>query len=144
MSTGGAPEAETETVQGCPGVTRIDTSRLPFAPCDLEGCSDALCVPEDRVAELLGDFYAPFLGCPFDAGVCIPRSHLEVAGLIQTKACRADGHEARCVSRCLLYATRPGLTQDTCGDSERCVPCFDPDSGDSTDACQMGCDSGPY
>jgi len=54
------------------------------------------------------------------------------------------GAEGRCLSTCLPdVAAQNLLPQSTCAANHRCVPCFDPTSGDptaATGACSLACD----
>jgi hypothetical protein len=102
----------------------------------------AHCVPEALVsaqdAQRLGrDSCLPALLCAPDAWLADAR--------FVPPSCTSDGVEGRCLLECLPdVSSHPDrLSQADCAQSQRCVPCFDPLSGDSTGACSLGADPGP-
>ncbi len=126
---------------GCnPPPPPIDPSLLP--ECTIDGCSNARCVPSslvpDSVRDLLADCDA--------TNKCVPDAYIETSGVILLPSCRSLANaEGRCVSTCLpaVADQLDRLPQDSCADGERCAPCFDPTTGESTGACGIGCDTGP-
>ena len=120
------------------GPPLIDPADLPV--CDL--CPNARCVPTAVVpmeqAERLAD-------CD-DTNKCVPELYVRTNGDFLLPTCRsiADA-EGRCVSICLpdVAAQMDLLPQGSCGDDERCVPCYDPTTGEETGACGLACDPGP-
>lgn len=129
------PDAE-----GCvhTGDPVIDPDLFPV--CDL--CENAHCVPSALLPagqlDLLADCDA--------TNKCVPDLFIETGGDFLLASCRSVGDaEGRCVSTCLpdVQAQLAMLTQDTCADDERCVPCYDPFTGDETGVCTLACDTGP-
>lgn len=59
-----------------------------------------------------------------------------------------SGFEGRCLSPGTTAAAGLGLLsqslpQSTCADTDRCVPCFDPFTGETTGACGIACEAAP-
>lgn len=80
-------------------------------------------------------------GCG-DEQRCVPEDWLEAEGPHPTP-CRTLGErEGRCLSSCLPeVAERAGqLRQESCAAGELCLPCFDPVSGEDTEACRVAGD----
>jgi hypothetical protein len=82
-------------------------------------------------------------------GDCATEHLCVVQSLIDEHAprgCTAFGElEGRCLSTCIpvVSAQLDRLTRASCLDTERCVPCFDPFSGEATGACSLPSDPGP-
>jgi len=77
--------------------------------------------------------------------LCVP-SELVLRGPLHPLVCTAEatGAEGRCLPACLPeVATRQGVRQDDCAAGQLCAPCYDPLSGESTGACDLGKDPGP-
>lgn len=75
--------------------------------------------------------------------VCVPSAWLDGA---PPASCRAPGQlEGRCFPSCLpeVAEQRDQLTQSTCRTHELCLPCFDPLTGEDTEACRTDNDPGP-
>jgi hypothetical protein len=134
----------------CPEPTCEEWSGEPidpeaFEPCDdptLPLCTDGRCVPNSLVPEGAVEL----LRACDDGNRCVPGSFIEKFGEFIAPTCRSiDDAEGRCLSLCIpQVAEQAGfLPQDTCESFERCAPCFDPRTGESTGACNQGCDGGP-
>jgi len=111
-----------------------------FPACDL--CDGAHCVPAALLPAEQVDLFAD---CDAN-NKCVPDLFIETGGDFLLASCRsASDAEGRCLSTCLpsVQAQLALLPQDTCAASERCVPCYDPTSGDETGACSLACDPGP-
>jgi hypothetical protein len=113
--------------------------RAQSACCDGHG----MCLPpsflESNQAALLGQ------GSCQPQLYCVPN---ELRSQHAPKACRtADGvgAEGRCLPACLPKVQSRGdqLTRSTCEEQQRCVPCYDPITGESSGACSIGDDPGP-
>lgn len=113
-----------------------------FEACPSEVCgAEAHCLPNDLVPdgqrELLADCDA--------SRKCVPDAILVSGGNRPAPGCRSFRGEAegRCLSTCIpsVGAQADRIPQSTCEDDERCAPCFDPVSGESTGACEGTCDA---
>jgi hypothetical protein len=117
------------------------------APTTFAACCGGIgqCVPEAALSEQqrrgLGR-----LSCDEHA-LCVPKAALRAPADYKPATCTAAafGAEGRCLPACLaaLAPGAEGLAQDGCEGGHVCAPCFDPRSGASTGACQLGTDSGP-
>jgi len=120
-----------------------DGPREPSEPA--AACCDGLglCLPQalidDEQSEKL-----PTDGCAASADeVCVPIAWLDGG---PPASCRAPGQlEGRCFPSCLpeVAEQRERLTQSNCGEHELCLPCFDPLTGEDTEACRTANDPGP-
>ena len=128
------------TVLKCPydGQKLVDPNVFPeCAP----ACGGAHCVPAALVP--VGQ-QSQLAACP--GGFCTPDTLAESGGQAVPPSCTSvGGAEGRCLSTCLpLVASKAALLpRDSCGDNERCVPCFDPTGTDPTaptGACSIACD----
>jgi hypothetical protein len=123
----------------CPhvGPPVLDPSSLPS--CDPNGgahCLSAALVPAAEASELAT--------CP--TGLCVPDSFIESAGEFIPATCTSIlGAEGRCLDEMIpqVAAELSELPVATCQSFERCVPCYDPTTGDKTGACSLSCDPGP-
>jgi len=112
-----------------------------FASC----CQDhGRCVPKDAVPESSQD-QLDSRGCEDDAStaLCVPSAWLTDPPKPPT-SCRAHGDaEGRCLPECLpgLEYKASRLRQDVCEAGDRCVPCFDPLTGENTEACGINGDA---
>lgn len=128
------------TVLKCPytGADLVDPK--VFDECEPK-CGGAHCVPEALVPVSQQAQLARCTG-----GFCTPDSLAKSGGNALPKTCKSVGDsEGRCLSECLPLVAEKAklLPKDTCGDNERCVPCFDPTGADPTaptGACQVACD----
>jgi hypothetical protein len=130
--------ARPPTILECPweGPAVIDPEKLPA--CEPQ-CSGARCLP----AELVPADQAGLLAtCP--GGYCTPNAFIESAGYGLPRSCTAFADteaEGRCLSTCLpIVAEQATLERGLCFLDERCVPCYDPLSGEDTGACRLACD----
>lgn len=135
--------AEPEPEEVCPhdGPPVIDPATLTACPSYVCG-GGAHCVPWVLVPEEQSDLLA---ACNDDSA-CVPDAMIETMGNFLLEQCTAVlGLEGRCVSSCIPQVAdrADSLTQETCGEFELCVPCFDPLSGEDTGVCNMTCDVGP-
>lgn len=134
-----APKAP-PTVLTCPytGADLVDPT--VFEACT-PSCGGAHCVPTALVPV---SQQAQLAACP--GGFCTPDSLAKSGGNAVPPTCTSvGGSEGRCLSECLpLVASKASvLPKDTCGDNEKCVPCFDPTAADPTvptGACSVACD----
>jgi hypothetical protein len=123
----------------CPhtGAPVLDPSSLPA--CDPNGgahCLSASLVPAAEQAQLAT--------CP--TGLCVPDSFIESGGNFIPATCSSLlGAEGRCLDEMIpqVAAQLAQLPVDVCKSFERCVPCYDPTSGNKTGACALSCDPGP-
>ncbi len=135
--------AQPATQLMCPytGTPIVDPTKLPAcAP----ACNGAHCLPADLVPEAQRALLA---AC--DGGYCLPDSFIKTGGLIKPTKCRSvAGVEGRCLSTCLpdVAAQAALLPQGGCPTDQKCVPCYNPVSGDPTTptgACSVGCEDAP-
>jgi hypothetical protein len=123
----------------CPweGPAVIDPALLPACT---PACGGAHCLPAAYVPD---DVRGLLRACP--GGYCAPDELIESGGFGVPEPCRSvAGVEGRCLSQCLPdVEAQPLLPRDRCAADEKCVPCYDPLSGNpplSTDACEIACD----
>lgn len=112
-----------------------------FPACPL--CENARCV---RAVAVPSEFLSFLQDCDEEGQVCVPDGLIASGGDFTLASCRSvGGMEGRCVSNCIPWdvSDRLSLPVDSCGDDERCVPCFDPETGADTGACELSCDPGP-
>lgn len=125
----------------CPheGPDIIDPSTLEVCPMCAGG---ARCIPSN----LIPPEFADNLGDCDAMSKCVPDDFIKTEGNFIPATCTSiAGNEGRCLSECLpdVAAQAALLPQDTCPEFQRCVPCFDPISGEETGACALSCDPGP-
>jgi hypothetical protein len=123
----------------CPWTGPPVVDAAAFPPCS--ACAGMHCVPAALIPEGQRDLLAPCAG-----GYCAPDPIITTANNYNPPSCRSvAGAEGRCLSECLPdVAAQPLLPRSTCATGQRCVPCFDPTSGDptaATGACGLGCDA---
>jgi hypothetical protein len=140
-----APDAQAENpTASCENPPRplLEPGLLPVCP----GCAGAArCVPRQLIAERAPDMVERLAACN-DQAVCLPDPVITSMGFYAPETCRSlNEAEGRCLSECLpaVASQRDILPQAGCGEFERCVPCFDPLSGEPSGACEMPCDPGP-
>lgn len=82
--------------------------------------------------------------CDAGVGFCVPEEYLKEYGQHLPTECRSvAGIEGRCFSTVFkdIAAKKDLLHQDACNDHERCIPCFNPATGEPTGACKtVSCD----
>ncbi len=112
-----------------------------FPACPL--CENARCV---RSAAIPSEFIGFLQECEEEGQVCVPDALITTGGDFTFESCRSlGGVEGRCISTCVAWdiADRLSLPVDSCAAGEVCIPCFDPETGASTAACDVSCDPGP-
>jgi hypothetical protein len=128
------------SVMGCSNFDLTKSRDGAFAVCcgGLGTCVARGLVADSQKAQLSQDTCSESL-------LCVP-SELVLRGPLHPQVCLAEatGAEGRCLPACLPeVATRQGVRQDGCAAGQLCAPCYDPLSGESTGACQLGKDPGP-
>jgi hypothetical protein len=112
---------------------------LLFGTC----CGDrGRCVPTDAVDKSArGELNDK--GCEGEASLCVPSPWLSDPPVVPLTCHGFGGAEGRCMPECLPdVANRLNkLKQDVCGAGDRCVPCFDPLTGESTGSCTIDGDT---
>lgn len=106
------------------------------------------CVKEESIDKLLTDpkkrdeLKARLERC--ETGLCVPEEYIKKYGQHKPAACSSfAGIEGRCFSTVFkdVKAQKDLLQRDTCGESDRCIPCFNPADGTPTGACStVSCD----
>jgi hypothetical protein len=135
-----SPAPPAEPVDPC---ENPPTQPIPVPPGLAPCCAGAHCLPKVAVPE---ENHAMLAGCDNGTGLCVPDSMIATGGLIPPATCTSvSGTEGRCLSTCIpAVAEKEGyLPQDICALDERCTPCCDPFTGESTGACDQRCDDGP-
>ncbi|MFT3927013.1 MAG: hypothetical protein QM778_30990 [Myxococcales bacterium] len=107
-----------------------------FAPC----CGgQGTCVPDALTpADLSARLDRGECG---EAMLCAPTLWVEDANAVPT-ACRSAAREGRCLPGCLpeLAAQSDRLQQESCANGQLCAPCFNPLTGEDTQACRIAGD----
>jgi hypothetical protein len=146
VGSGGAGNAPNndggDAPQECPSTDPppIDPASLPECPsCAVGGahCVPTVLVPAEQQAQLAS--------CDAES-LCVPDMFIETEGRFIAESCESvAGAEGRCLSPCIpeIAEQAANLPQSTCGPTDVCVPCFDPQTGTSTGACELSCDPGP-
>ena len=132
---GGEPEPE------CPytGPDILDPETLTVCPNCAGG---ARCLPNGLVPD---DFLSQLEACDGE-NVCVPDDFIKTGGnFIATTCTSVAGAEGRCLSECIpqVSAQADLLPQDICPEFQKCVPCFDPITGEESGGCALSCDPGP-
>ena len=115
----------------------LDPSTLPSCAADAH-CLDKSLVPAAEASKL-----GP---CTDATKLCVPDKFIEAGGNYVPSTCTSvAGAEGRCLSQALPDVKKQAslLPQDSCATTEKCAPCYDPVSGQSTGACNLSCDPGP-
>lgn len=123
------------------------TGAPPLDPNSLEPCPNcaiggAHCLPNALVP---AEFQNQLDSCNADS-LCVPDMFIETTGQFIPETCESvAGAEGRCLSPCLPQVAEQAanLPQSTCGATDVCVPCYDPQTGEPTSACELSCDPGP-
>jgi hypothetical protein len=130
--------------------TELDLEALGLEGCPASICGGgAHCVPEAMVLANGGPEQAAMLApCDEPDSLCVPDEFIETQGFFTPKTCESVlGAEGRCMSTCIPQVSeqlkQASLPQDVCNDHEVCAPCYDPQTGDSSGACDQSCDEGP-
>jgi hypothetical protein len=130
------------TATQCTGTTP-DIPPGQLATCVIEKCTAAHCVSAADLAPGTDTTLLP--KCP-DQSFCTPDDFIATDGKFLLKKCVSlEAAEGRCLSTCIpsVASQIDTLPKDTCADSERCAPCWNPIDGADTKACSQGCDTGP-
>lgn len=125
----------------CAGEPANDPELFPTCPTEVCG-GGAHCVPSAALPADQLDLLADCDG----SSKCVPDILIKTNGNFIPPTCRSvNNAEGRCLSSCLpdVAAQSALLPVDTCLADERCVPCYDPVTGESTGACEQSCDTGP-
>jgi hypothetical protein len=107
---------------------------------DLGKCVPNELLPADQVSRLERE------SCAGDAESCVPADWVTSDEFVPE---RCEAQRLHAEGRCLLsylpqVAARASMLEpDGCSDWNVCVPCYDPISGESTGACELGADPGP-
>lgn len=120
---------------------------FPF--CDLGMCGPGeierargRCVDDNQLGADQLSLLAP---CGNGYSHCVPIPLLVGDGRARPPVCTSiRGAEGRCLSICVPQIAHQAdqLPQDVCGDGELCAPCYDPVTGESTEACETSsCDA---
>jgi hypothetical protein len=137
----------TGSVTQCSGTTAAQLPDTTVSECVRDACSNAACVPQNLITQFVSASTDLSLLAECEPGVlCVPIDFIATTGDFQTKNCQSLlGAEGRCISTCIpLVGERVGqLPQADCAQGELCAPCYDPITGDDTQACNQGCDTGP-
>ena len=125
----------------CPheGPEILDPNTLEVCPMCAGG---ARCLPNG----LIPDEVKGQLGACDATNTCVPDDFIKTGGNFIAQTCASvAGAEGRCISECLpqVAAQANLLPQDICPEFQRCVPCYDPISGEESGACSLSCDPGP-
>lgn len=132
----------------------LDVLLDAFPPCDLDMCGDdeadrmrGRCVDVNQVPAGQRDLLGPCATTnarPY-ASLCVPVGMLIYDGRHKPTVCTSlGGLEGRCTSECVPQVREQGvvLPVDVCGEGERCAPCYDPTTFESTGACETShCDA---
>jgi hypothetical protein len=125
----------------------LDPELLEVCPTELCG-GGGRCLPVGLVVDSGGQEQADMLAeCAPDV-LCVPDDFVASQGFFTPASCSSVlGAEGRCLSLCIPEVktknAEVALPQDVCAAYQVCVPCYDPQTGDSTDACDLACDAGP-
>lgn len=128
------------------GACRAGDDRPADPPRTFASCCGgrARCIPKDVLESVDPADLAHLDGaeCSESDALCVPNAWLEDSRA-KPQGCRAPGDlEGRCLLGCLpdVAARGDGLMQQDCDDSELCVPCFDPRTGEESGACRIAGD----
>lgn len=124
----------------CPhrGPPVLDVKKLE--PCASQGMH---CMPKSVVP---ADFASQLGPCKDASFLCAPDKALEANGQFIPKTCvSVGGAEGRCMHAEIpqVAAQAKLLPVEGCDTYERCIPCYDPFSGDELPSCRIACDPGP-
>ncbi len=146
-------------------------SNKPSGACDVAcgdtGPRDPITCPYDGPALLAPEAYPPCPNCAVGGAHCLPKELLRPGDADLLEDCDASskcvpddfirtmgkgvpatcasigGGEGRCLSPCLpqVASKSERLSQGTCRPDQLCVPCTDPLTGETTEACSQTCDA---
>jgi hypothetical protein len=138
--SGESCNSEEESVKPeCPhkGPPVLDVSKLASCGTGMH-CLPGAIVPKD--------FSAMLAPCPDGQSFCAPDKSIEANGQFIPKTCSSvGGAEGRCLNASIPQVTAQGkfLPSEGCDTGEKCVPCYDPISGEKLPTCNISCDPGP-
>lgn len=132
------------------GACRIGTDEPDGPPSKFAACcgkgiaAQGQCVPKKLLLANASDEQIDLLGrdtCADSESACVPNDWVN-ATEIELTPCRTFSIlEGRCMSTCLPQVSEQEfLRRETCRVSERCVPCYNPQTGAATGACGIGLD----
>lgn len=127
------------------GTDKPDGPPAKFDPCCGKGnAAEGQCVPKKLLSANAADDQVALLGrdnCADPESACVPKDWVN-ATEIELTPCRTFGIlEGRCMPTCLPQVSeRDTLRRESCRVSERCVPCYSPQTGVATGACSIGRD----
>lgn len=140
-STKPADQCKTDPVaMKCPheGKPVLDVNKLPS--CASKGMH---CLPKAVVPAAFASMLAP---CKEPDMLCAPDRSIEANGQFIPKTCASvGGAEGRCLHQEIPQVAEQAkfLPRDACEAYERCIPCFDPLTGEELPSCRIACDPGP-
>lgn len=122
-----------------------------YPPEDFSECcgGNGYCLPIDSIESLMSEDEMSLLArdsCdPDRRDLCVPEVFIEDPDYSPASCQSIANGEGRCVPACLASIVNLPVTlpQDSCSDNLVCAPCYDPFSGELTDACKLPEDSGP-
>jgi hypothetical protein len=131
--------AKPPTILTCPWTGPDVVNPAAFPPCD-NACNGAHCLPKALVPAAQQAMLDTCTG-----GFCVPDTQIRTGGEGVPKSCTPFAGapaEGRCLSQCIpMVADKASqLVKDVCGTNEKCVPCYDPFTGDPTGGCTTACD----
>ena len=133
------------------GACRVNDDRPTAAPEKFEACCGSgdralgRCIPKSTIGTSVDQAQLDALGpdtCAAADSLCVPSAWLD-SDAAPPASCMAPGKlEGRCLPKCLpLLAGAQGmLTPSTCAEQELCAPCFNPQTGAATGACNINGD----
>jgi hypothetical protein len=134
------------TAQSCPDTSPTPLDPSIFPPCSNgTTCNAAHCIPDAAIPAGVDKRLLGRLSCA-TGSLCVPDELASRIGRFKFKTCTSiGGAEGRCVSTCIpqVNGLMDVLPREGCGTNERCAPCFNPNDGTNTGACNQGCDTGP-
>jgi hypothetical protein len=147
MNTGdGGPDASTGGDGGrCTPVEPTDiASSFKACPADVCPAGDSVCVPNTVLTSLnvAASSLALLADCD-SSSKCVPTFFVNRQNKFIPKSCRSlSGVEGRCISSCIPQVAdqKDLLPKADCASTELCAPCYDPRTGEDTNACRQGCD----
>lgn len=138
----------------CPAAPRRATPEMCAGkqdfidPTKLRACPEGRCVPKaltDQSSGVDSDILAGLSLCDDGTSYCVPDIIVRTGGLWLPKTCTSFSNaEGRCYPLFgPVKVQEKNLPRDVCPESERCIPCFDPYTGERLPTCDTPCDPGP-
>lgn len=125
-------------LSACRGLDAPGKSKDAFPAC----CGElGTCVPTSLASEELVSRLGQ--GECQEAMVCAPKAFVENPNATPDSCRSGDGREGRCLPSCLpeVASQADRLNRESCNDGLLCVPCYDPISGEDSQACRIGKDA---